>query len=165
MNHSNKRAARTLIEYVGFVLLLLLSVAGLAALLLLLSRYRPTLLSSPASALSGTQYHTVILDAGHGGEDGGAIGHVDGREICEKDINLAITLTLRDMLEAEGINVILTREEDVLLYDRNTDYQGRKKVLDLAARLHVGQSTQGALFVSIHMNAFTQAQYKGLQVY
>ena len=165
MNHSNKRAARTLIEYVGFVLLLLLSVAGLAALLLLLSRYRPTLLSSPASALSDTQYHTVILDAGHGGEDGGAIGHVDGREICEKDINLAITLTLRDMLEAEGINVILTREEDVLLYDRNTDYQGRKKVLDLAARLHVGQSTQGALFVSIHMNAFTQAQYKGLQVY
>jgi N-acetylmuramoyl-L-alanine amidase len=72
---------------------------------------------------------------------------------------------LRDMLEAEGINVILTREEDVLLYDRNTDYQGRKKVLDLAARLHVGEKTPDALFVSIHMNAFTQTKYKGLQVY
>ena len=90
---------------------------------------------------------------------------IDGPEVQEKNINLAITLTLRDMLEAEGINVVLTREEDVLLYDRNTDYQGRKKVLDLAARLHMGQSTQGAVFVSIHMNSFTQAKYRGLQVY
>jgi N-acetylmuramoyl-L-alanine amidase len=130
-----------------------------------LSQHRPLLLSSSASTAPNTEYHTVILDAGHGGEDSGAIGHVDGREIYEKDINLTITLMLRDMLEADGINVVLTREEDVLLYDRNTDYQGRKKVLDLAARLHIGQNTPGALFVSIHMNAFPQTQYKGLQVY
>ncbi len=165
MKQNEKRAVRTLIEYVGFVLLLLLAVAGLATLFFWLSQQHPTLLSSPASTASDAEYHTVILDAGHGGEDGGAIGHIDGREVYEKDINLAITLMLRDMLEADGINVVLTREEDVLLYDRNTDYQGRKKVLDLAARLHIGQSTPGALFVSIHMNAFTQTQYNGLQVY
>ncbi|MBE6620032.1 MAG: N-acetylmuramoyl-L-alanine amidase [Ruminococcaceae bacterium] len=152
-------------EYAAFVLLLLLSVAGMVALFLFLRQGSLTPLPSFGATDETPAYHTVILDAGHGGEDGGAIGHIDGREVYEKDINLAITLTLRDLLEAEGINVILTREKDVLLYDRNTDYQGRKKVLDLAARLHVGQSTPGALFVSIHMNAFTQAKYHGLQVY
>ena len=152
-------------EYAAFVLLLLLSVAGMVALFLFLRQGSLAPLPSFGAADATPVYHTVILDAGHGGEDGGAIGHIDGREIYEKDINLAITLTLRDLLEAEGINVILTRERDVLLYDRNTDYQGRKKVLDLAARLHVGQSTPGALFVSIHMNAFTQSKYHGLQVY
>ncbi len=152
-------------EYSAFVLLLLLSVAGMVALFVFLRQGSLGALPSFESTDVTPTYHTVILDAGHGGEDGGALGHVDGREVYEKDINLAITLTLRDLLEAEGINVILTRERDVLLYDRNTDYHGRKKVLDLAARLHVGQSTPGALFVSIHMNAFTQAKYRGLQVY
>jgi N-acetylmuramoyl-L-alanine amidase len=160
-----RRLSYCFAEYILFVLMLLLSIAFLVSLFFFLLKGQP---SSPASITNGQAskaYHTVILDAGHGGEDGGAVGHVDGREVQEKNINLAITLTLRDMLEAEGINVILTREEDVLLYDRNTDYQGRKKVLDLAARLHVGQSTPGAVFVSIHMNAFTQPQYRGLQVY
>lgn len=154
------RAVRCCMEYLGFILLLLMIVLGLVALFYYLSRHALTSTQEPTVA-----YRTVILDAGHGGEDGGAIGQLDGREICEKDINLAITLILRDMLEADGVNVILTREEDVLLYDRNTDYQGRKKVLDLAARLHVGESTPNAIFVSIHMNAFTQAKYKGMQVY
>ena len=162
---TGRRVSHCFAEYLLFVLLLLLSIAFLVSLFFFLLKRQP---EGPASLTSGQAsptYHTVILDAGHGGEDGGAVGHVDGREVQEKNINLAITLTLRDMLEAEGINVILTREEDVLLYDRNTDYQGRKKVLDLAARLHVGQSTPGAVFVSIHMNSFTQAKYRGLQVY
>lgn len=159
MPSKNRRVSRIMGEYFGFTLLFLLAVLGLTALLLYLSR--PT----PSSAAWETTPLTIILDAGHGGEDGGAIGHLNDREIYEKDLNLAITLMLRDMLEAEGVNVILTRQQDVLLYDRNTDYQGRKKILDLAARLHIGESTPNALFVSIHMNAFTQPKYKGLQVY
>jgi N-acetylmuramoyl-L-alanine amidase len=155
-----KRAARCCAEYLTFTLLFLLIALGLMALISYLSRHTPT-----SARPSTSSFQTVILDAGHGGEDGGAIGQLDGREIYEKNINLSITLMLRDMLEADGVNVILTREEDVLLYDRNTDYQGRKKVLDLAARLHIGATTPDALFVSIHMNAFTQPKYKGLQVY
>lgn len=160
MQSDKKRAVSCCAEYLVFTLLLLLIALGLMALFSYLSKHAPTSSQTPDTA-----YQTVILDAGHGGEDGGAIGKLDGREIYEKDINLAITFMLRDMLEAAGINVILTREEDVLLYDRNTDFQGRKKMLDLAARLHIGENTPDALFVSIHMNAFTQAQYKGLQVY
>jgi N-acetylmuramoyl-L-alanine amidase len=105
---------------------------------------------------------TVVIDAGHGGEDGGA---VSASGIVEKELNLQIALLLRDLLEANGVKVIMTRTTDTLLYDKNADYEGRKKVLDLAARVAVAESTENAMFVSIHMNAFPQAQYKGLQVY
>ncbi|MBR0442715.1 MAG: N-acetylmuramoyl-L-alanine amidase [Clostridia bacterium] len=164
MEKSNRRALRCLLEYVGFVGLLLLAVGGIVALFGFFSGHSPLAPTSSVSAV-GTEEYTVILDAGHGGEDGGAVGAANGLEIYEKDLNLSIALLLRDLLEANGVSVVMTREEDVLLYDRNTDYKGRKKVLDLAARLHIGQSIENALFVSIHMNAFTQSQYKGLQVY
>ncbi len=105
---------------------------------------------------------TVILDAGHGGEDGGTTG-VSG--VLEKDLNLSIAKKLEILLTAAGFPVIMTRTEDILLYDRNVDYHGRKKVLDLAARLKVAQEHPDAVFVSIHMNAYPQAKYSGLQVY
>ena len=77
---------------------------------------------------------TVVLDAGHGGEDGGA-SSADG--LLEKDLNLSLALAMRDILTANGIEVILTRETDTLLYDRNADFQGQKKRLDMAARLKI----------------------------
>ena len=61
-------------------------------------------------------YKTVVLDAGHGGEDGGAIGK---NKVLEKDLNLSITLKIGERLKKQGINVIYTRTEDVLLYDKN----------------------------------------------
>lgn len=105
---------------------------------------------------------TVIIDAGHGGEDGGAVGS-DGT--FEKDLNLDIALLLGDLLRERGVNVIMTRTEDILLYDRNVDFKGRKKALDLKARMDISKNNPGAIFVSIHMNAFTQKKYDGLQVY
>ena len=104
----------------------------------------------------------VIIDAGHGGEDGGAIGK---NGIYEKDVNLIITNDLADMLKAAGVEVIMTRSEDVLLYDRSADFKGRKKMLDLAARLRIANETENAIFVSIHMNSFPIEKYDGLQVY
>ena len=104
----------------------------------------------------------VVIDAGHGGEDGGA-SSADG--VVEKEVNLAVAFALRDLCEAAGIPVVMTRTQDTLLYDRNIDYQGRKKVLDLAARRLVAEETPNCLFVSIHMNAFPQPQYSGMQVW
>lgn len=108
------------------------------------------------------KYPVIIIDAGHGGEDGGAVGE-DGT--AEKDINLDIAFHLRDLLTAYGIDVIMTRTEDILLYDRNTDYMGRKKILDLRARMKIAEENPGAIFVSIHMNSFPLTQYHGLQVW
>lgn len=112
----------------------------------------------------------VVIDAGHGGEDGGASS---ASGLVEKDVNLAVAFALRDLFEVAGIPVVMTRTEDKLLYDRNVDFQGRKKVLDLAARrLMAEKAAQTAaaeggqsLFVCIHMNAFPQTQYSGMQVW
>ncbi len=104
----------------------------------------------------------VVIDAGHGGEDGGAVS-ADG--LYEKDVNLAVAFALRDLLEMNGVSVVMTRDEDILLYDRNVNYQGRKKVLDLAARKTVADNSGDCLFISIHMNAFPQTQYSGTQVW
>jgi len=115
-------------------------------------------LNKDASARS----KTIILDAGHGGEDGGA-SSADG--LLEKDLNLALALTMRDILVANGINVVLTRETDTLLYDRNVDFQGRKKMLDMAARLKIAQDSPDAVFVSLHMNTYPHPSCQGVQVW
>ena len=104
----------------------------------------------------------VIIDAGHGGEDGGAIG-VNG--VYEKDLNLKIAKKLDTLLKSAGICTVMTRSEDILLYDRNEDYEGRKKALDMAKRLEISESYENAIFISIHMNSFPIARYSGLQVY
>ena len=104
----------------------------------------------------------VIIDAGHGGEDGGAIG-TNG--IYEKDINLNIANQLDTMLRAAGVPTVMTRSKDHLLYDPNSDYEGRKKVLDMQARLNICKQYEHAIFVSIHQNTFGQERYHGLQVY
>ena len=80
-------------------------------------------------------------------------------------IRAKLSKSVIDMLRANGVNVIMTREEDRLLYDRNVNYQGRKKKLDLAARLAIADGTPDAIFVSIHMNSFTDPRYSGLQVW
>lgn len=112
----------------------------------------------------------VIIDAGHGGEDGGTSSAAG---VLEKDLNLSVAFALRDLFEAAGVPVVMTRTEDKLLYDRNVDFQGRKKVLDLAARRLVAEKVAAeaeqcggvSLFISIHMNAFPQPQYSGMQVW
>jgi N-acetylmuramoyl-L-alanine amidase len=136
----------------------------LIALLTLLIGYAAGVKLPGLSHTSGTgvQYPLIIIDAGHGGEDGGASG---GDGVLEKDLNLDVSFILSDMLKAGGVPVIMTRTEDILLYDRNIDYKGRKKVLDLKVRLKISDDNPGALFVSIHMNAFPQKKYSGLQVY
>lgn len=104
----------------------------------------------------------VIIDAGHGGEDGGAIG-TNG--VCEKDLNLSVALELEQMLSSAGIRTRLTRDTDTLLYDRASDYHGHKKAQDAAARVAIAREYEDAVFISIHMNSFSQSKYKGLQVY
>ena len=130
-------------------------------------RPRGTVYTNAPAAERATTFSVVVIDAGHGGEDGGASSAAG---LVEKDINLSVAFALRDLFEAAGIPVVMTRTEDVLLYDRNVDFQGRKKVLDLAARRIVAEKTAAkyggdSLFISIHMNAFPQTQYSGMQVW
>ncbi|MBO7304394.1 MAG: N-acetylmuramoyl-L-alanine amidase [Clostridia bacterium] len=104
----------------------------------------------------------VIIDAGHGGEDPGAIG-ADG--VYEKDLNLAIARELAAALEAEGFAVLFTRTEDKLLYTEEENIKGIRKISDLKNRCKIAAEYPNAIFVSIHMNSYGNAKYSGLQVY
>ena len=108
---------------------------------------------------------TFVLDAGHGGEDAGAVAS-DGT--LEKDLNLKITKMLASLLELNGCNVKLTRDEDTLLYDYYgdlDDYTGQKKIYDLKNRLKIAEERENSIYVGIHMNNFSSSKYSGLQVY
>ena len=117
---------------------------------------------SPPPQENNKAYPTVIIDAGHGGEDGGAIGK---NGVYEKDLNLCIALELQQMLKSADIPTRLTRDSDTLLYDKNSDYHGKKKLLDMQARRKIINQYPDAVFISIHMNSFPEEKYKGLQVY
>lgn len=118
--------------------------------------------SAPVQNTPMLTYREFVLDAGHGGEDGGAIG---AHGVIEKEVNLALCREIAMMLKMNGMEVTLTRETDELLYDKTVDYEGRKKVLDLAARERIALEHPDSLFVSIHMNAFPLSEYRGLQVW
>ena len=104
---------------------------------------------------------TVIVDAGHGGMDGGATAQ-DGT--VEKDINLSIALKLRDMLDTAGYNVIMTRETDDDISDSSAKSVRLQKVLDIKNRMNIIEQTPDALFVSIHQNHYGGPSYSGAQV-
>lgn len=114
-----------------------------------------------ASARVGDGY-TVIIDAGHGGEDGGAVAF-DGS--LEKDFNLDIALKLQAILELYGFNVIMTRTEDKMTCDDNLKTQRQKKVSDIRNRLEVINKFNNAIFVSIHQNKFSDSKQEGTQVF
>ena len=106
-----------------------------------------------------------VIDAGHGGEDAGAIGS-DGT--LEKDLNLEIARLLKTIFELNGNQATLTRDRDTLLYDYYgdlKDYTGQKKVYDLKNRLKIAEEKENSIYVGIHMNKFAQEKYSGLQVY
>ncbi|MBE6537475.1 MAG: cell wall hydrolase [Ruminococcaceae bacterium] len=114
------------------------------------------------TAASQTNKKTVILDAGHGGEDSGAIG---SDNVYEKDLNLEITFKLGEYLSAAGYNVVYTRTEDKLLYTEEQNIKGMRKINDLKNRMKIANSYDDAIFVSIHMNSYGAAECSGLQVY
>lgn len=102
---------------------------------------------------------TVILDAGHGGADSGA-RTADGAQ--EKDLNLAITNKIAQVLSIYGYNPVLTRRGEAMPEGVEAD---TKKHSELLSRAKIASDTLYALFVSIHMNSFPQAQYAGAQVF
>ena len=106
-----------------------------------------------------------VIDAGHGGEDAGAVAS-DGT--MEKELNLEIATLIGAILELNGNEVLLTRTEDTLLYDYYgdlDDYTGHKKIYDLKNRLKIAEEEDDSIYIGIHMNKFPMEKYSGLQVY
>lgn len=104
----------------------------------------------------------IALDAGHGGVDGGASGE---NGVIEKDINLAISLYLRDYLQQAGALVVMTREGDYDLASPGTRGFSRRKTEDLHARVERIKGKSAELAVSIHLNSIPSARWRGAQTF
>lgn len=105
---------------------------------------------------------TIVVDAGHGGEDGGAVGQGG---LVEKDVNLAIALALAEDLKAANFPVILVRESDVSVGDQTLSTVSERKRSDTLNRVQLVEETGDCILISIHQNHFSQSQYKGAQMF
>lgn len=117
--------------------------------------------AAEASSMPITQ-KTVIVDAGHGGDDGGAIG-ID--RTVEKDINLDIALKLEKILKFYGFNVIMTRTQDVMTCDDGLDSLRKRKISDIHNRFELMRKNPDAIFISVHQNKFEDSSQHGTQVF
>ena len=104
----------------------------------------------------------LVLDAGHGGEDGGAVS-ITGAP--ESKINLAIVLKLRDVLGLYGVDPIVLREEDISLHDGDANTLREKKRSDLKNRVALVEEVEGGTLLSIHQNTYPGSRYHGTHVF
>ncbi len=114
--------------------------------------------SSGAGSMAG-QKGTIVIDAGHGGDDPGMIGPSG---INEKVLNLIYAEKLKELLEAQGYRIVMTRETEDGLYDED---QSNKKAQDMERRVKIIEENSPLLTVSIHQNSYPDASVSGPQVF
>ena len=149
----NKEALKT---SVGFAILALLLTI---AIIIMHFFFSPRLLS-PASNDQTITLPVIVIDAGHGGMDGGAVA-TDGT--LEKELNLEIAKILSELLRVSGYDAVMTRNDDTML--TTEDGAGKAKMQDLKQRLTIASGYPDSLMVSIHCNKFPSESCRGLQVY
>ena len=103
----------------------------------------------------------VIIDAGHGGVDGGATSCTG---VLESEINLQIALRLNDLFHLLGIDTVMIRTTDESVYTKGETIAA-KKVSDLKERVRIINGTKNGVLVSIHQNHFTDSRYSGAQTF
>lgn len=118
--------------------------------------------SAAAFSLMSDAGRTLVLDAGHGGEDGGALTSAGDRE---SDINLAIVLRLDQLMGLCGQPCVLTREGDYAIYDPGSDTLREKKVSDIHNRVALVESFERSILLSVHQNTYPDPRYSGAQVF
>ncbi len=132
-----------------------------AAALCSCSAVNESAIKTSAPVTKNTDRPIVVIDAGHGGEDGGGVS-VDGTP--EKGLNLDMALKLSDMLRLCGYNTVMTRTEDISIYDSGTEGLRKQKLSDMENRLELF-NTEDAVCISIHQNRFTDPKYSGAQMF
>ena len=144
--------------YILFIVMLLITAFYLLASLFISMGYESYRASAEAEETikGGT---VIIIDPGHGGEDPGA----SAGELYEKDINLAVSVYLAQILRENGYTAMLTRTEDKMLYGEGNE--NRKKYYDLLNRALIAESYENPLFVSVHMNKFPAESCRGFQAF
>ena len=135
--------------------------AGFLALsVVFYSRTYSRVAAAVSNASGGETKPRVVIDPGHGGNDPGGIG-VSG--VLEKDVNLSVSLFLKANLEAQGFEVIMTRDTDKALYSSESSKSKKKE--DLAKRIEIITEAKPDFVLCVHQNIFTDAKYSGAQVF
>lgn len=147
---------KRMFKVLKFTLLSLILVSILGGLFLWIGRRGDYV---AASAQTG---RVIIIDAGHGGEDSGAIG---ANGVYEKDLNLSIAMLIGEELKNKGYTVVYTRTEDKMLYLPEENIKGIRKISDLKNRCKLTEEYDECILISIHMNTYGSSKYSGLQVY
>ena len=142
------------------MLLLFLCLCVLGGVGCLDAARQPQFLNAVSAA--GERPWTLILDAGHGGEDGGASTAAGDKE---SGINLAIVRKLQSLMVFLGVEPRLTRETDISLHSSEAETLRQKKVSDLRNRVALIESIPNAILISVHQNHFTDSRYSGAQVF
>lgn len=104
----------------------------------------------------------IIIDAGHGGEDGGAVG-IDGT--AEKDLNLSISLKLNEILSAMGYQTRMVRTKDTSIHNKDADTVRERKVSDIHNRAAIMNEYENCIYVSIHQNKYSGSSIWGAQTF
>ena len=155
-----KRRLYFIFSFKGLVSSALLSLLCFSALLLVFFEDDSNISVTTASTVK--ENITVVIDAGHGGVDGGTQS-ADGT--LEKDLNLEISFKLKSLLEFLGYNTVMLRENDELIYTEGCNSIREKKVSDQRNRLDIVRGQSNCIYVSIHQNYFTEEKYSGAQVF
>ena len=137
---------RKIVVFVFFILIMSFAVA--------------TLNYESADVFGGKITKCIVLDAGHGLPDGGAIGMTG---TVESVVNLEITKMTKEILEKKGYKIIMTREDENSIYAEGKSIAEKKKS-DMKKRLEIINSSGADMFISIHLNKFPSPKYCGAQV-
>lgn len=134
---------------------------GVMSAMLLGAYWGSQAVSVLSESLSGKERHCIVIDPGHGGEDGGA-SSCTGR--LESGYNLEIALRLEDIFHLLGYDTKLIRREDVSVYTTGQTI-AQKKVSDLKNRVKLINETKNGILLSIHQNYYPDSRYSGVQVF
>lgn len=104
----------------------------------------------------------ILIDPGHGGMDGGAQSKSGA---LEKNLNLDISKTLKEIFEVNGFKVKMTRETDTSIHDPSANTIRKQKLSDLKNRMDLINQTENGMLISIHQNLFTDSKYSGSQIF
>ena len=124
------------------------------------SSYKKQSYNVSSDAKSVLKGKVICIDPGHGGTDVGAIGHIGGKDVYEKNITLSIALPLRDMLTSAGAKVVMTRDTDKDVYGPWADADP-----ELQARCDIANEAHADAFVSIHIDSFSNSSVDGTTAY
>lgn len=144
----------TWISFVPFYLLIAILFIGIA-------HGSSTAVTTASQNAPIERKHTIIIDAGHGGVDGGA---TSCSGVLEKQLNLEIALRLNDLMQLLGWQTKMIRTTDISVYTEGESIAA-KKVSDLKQRVKIVNGIDNAIFVSIHQNTFPSSKYSGAQVF